>query len=555
MNKKNQAAAALFSCDSTLKGKVSNAWQAVANNHGVDFANSFFAQLTEGVCENSDIAYLSDRMFYIVCKLGKRKLQHYAHTLLAIARSDKFCTNDLESLLRTWGKGTHLFPFVEVARAIHNNHSYKEIKLFLSALEQIHFSIRGNLTEIVLACNLNFDIVQEVKNFISENKNAAIEKQLNCSLLTILSKVIGFINGFYPKNYYFERQRRYDIKRTNLKFNVFVNVMKTFHYIRKDALKALILGDVPQFADRVEALQFLYFTYNDQPLVFLQQFEYLQNNELEWFMTVVSGKPITASKTFNIPLTKKEVHFFNHASYTREKYLLYNNDRWIPIRQNVLYCKFMYRGINEELLHELIFTQLFPTYSHHTAELWDKLIDIFVCGQKAVESHQIRPLVDFVYQEVFDRHPDFSLKGKTYQSLCREMNAWHLELQRFRNPLVMQNAKWKGLNVATYNFENEQSKYVIVQLLSAKELFEEGKNLNHCVSSYAYQCIEHKASIFSLRLQKTREAENEHRLITIQISNNCMVQARGKHNRMPSSVEKYIISKWCKLNNFAFVSC
>jgi len=177
-----------------------------------------------------------------------------------------------------------------------------------------------------------------------------------------------------------------------------------------------------------------------------------------------------------------------------------------------------------------------------------------VLFQKNAEIHQIRPILDYLYQE-YNQNNKFSLKGRTYNSVIQKMEEWHRELRGRGNYYVAQNKSWKGYKIDNYEVCNDNSKFVISQLLSGKELYEEGKAQHHCVASYAYSCIIGESAIFSLR-QLTQEPNSfESRMVTIQLSGRNMVQARGNSNRYPNPQERQIIQNWCKLNNLRFVSC
>jgi hypothetical protein len=92
--------------------------------------------------------------------------------------------------------------------------------------------------------------------------------------------------------------------------------------------------------------------------------------------------------------------------------------------------------------------------------------------------------------------------------------------------------------------------FIIKQITTQKDILAEGAAMRHCVASYASGCANGQWSIWSLGLL---ESGKYSRLITIQLNNNdCIVQARGLCNRMPTGEELVMIKQWCKTSNLFF---
>ena len=72
---------------------------------------------------------------------------------------------------------------------------------------------------------------------------------------------------------------------------------------------------------------------------------------------------------------------------------------------------------------------------------------------------------------------------------------------------------------------------------SSKELINEGKALNHCVGTYAEK---YASGVLALLLIRKNTAPDEP-YFTVEIKNNCIIQARGKYNCAPDKkVEKFL---------------
>jgi hypothetical protein len=105
--------------------------------------------------------------------------------------------------------------------------------------------------------------------------------------------------------------------------------------------------------------------------------------------------------------------------------------------------------------------------------------------------------------------------------------------------------------INTYKIEYKEKRFKIMQLLTNKDLIEEGRNLSHCVGTYTDNCIDRGSYIFSMRLE--REDEVTVPLITIEVNSNTIRQKKGKRNRSCSEEEDYIIRKWAKENKLKFL--
>ena len=88
----------------------------------------------------------------------------------------------------------------------------------------------------------------------------------------------------------------------------------------------------------------------------------------------------------------------------------------------------------------------------------------------------------------------------------------------------------------------------IKELLSAKELAEEGKHMGHCVYAYASRIERGDASIWSVRM--TDDRTDDRRILTMEVRNDLkrVVQVRGRFNRPPSTKELQVIATWADRN-------
>lgn len=87
--------------------------------------------------------------------------------------------------------------------------------------------------------------------------------------------------------------------------------------------------------------------------------------------------------------------------------------------------------------------------------------------------------------------------------------------------------------------------YTIIFPKKTSDIIDEGKNLSHCVGSYVPKVINGESIILFLRLKE----ESYNSLITLEMINKKITQARGKFNRALLYEEKEFVRKYCKEKN------
>lgn len=198
---------------------------------------------------------------------------------------------------------------------------------------------------------------------------------------------------------------------------------------------------------------------------------------------------------------------------------------------------------------------------------WRTMAHFFVKVEEQIDVADIGPIVDFVYAVRFQRteclgangieyieppHPDFSIKGRSLQSVLRLVEQWHKSLgvgsggtwtwDRSRyEPLMIRKPHDEGVD--TWEF---------VELLSSKELAHEGVAMQHCVSSYAEGCFRGWSRIWSLR---KRRDDRQRSILTIEIhpQRGEIVQVRGLRNRLPHGEPLAYVKQWARREGLSIV--
>ncbi len=111
------------------------------------------------------------------------------------------------------------------------------------------------------------------------------------------------------------------------------------------------------------------------------------------------------------------------------------------------------------------------------------------------------------------------------------------------------NASKKKYDERVFKLKVENHKYLehigkdfcVVNPKKTKDILSEGTSLNHCVSSYVNKIIKGDTYIFFLRSNKDPEKP----LVTLELNDNTIVQARGSCNRVLKEEEEKYLKAYC----------
>jgi hypothetical protein len=192
-------------------------------------------------------------------------------------------------------------------------------------------------------------------------------------------------------------------------------------------------------------------------------------------------------------------------------------------------------------------------------------------------------LVDYVFaQRVGDfarpEHPGFTITGRDPDRLLGDARAWHDALHRARRAATRGGAaiptRWGTCGIAGFApapppttaaaeasgaapASRDRPSWVIVELLTADDLYDEGQALHHCVGGYAGAAASGRSAIFSLR----RRVEGVLRpRVTVEVwpAQRRIVQARALQNAQADVDDQRLIETWAltqrlQIEPFVFV--
>ena len=345
-------------------------------------------------------------------------------------------------------------------------------------------------------------------------------------------------------------KRLYELKKINEGlFNKMPDLSKTnIEYKHKDRTSAHRPGIRLVYNLLIEYGVSHFFIYN-----FFQ--DNLWFHEKDWFIDVLQGRNLVYSKNLPFTLTKKVAHFFNvlpadwkinsdqllfqpPASY----YGITNNN--YSLTQSLIYCAIYFDVRDEAYTKEVLRNLRRPG----NVDFW--ITTLCKLYHKGLRGNNLNQVFDYIDDQVFRNGRKIDFNTKKLTNLLEEAHTWHDEL------ILMRIGKYKRVyhlpksDIGTFKIEYKDKKYKIKQLLTNKELVEEGIKLKHCVGTYTDNCIDRGSYIFSLRLDK--ENEEIIPLITIEVNNKRILQKRGKWNRDCLKEEDSLIQIWATENKLKF---
>jgi hypothetical protein len=201
-----------------------------------------------------------------------------------------------------------------------------------------------------------------------------------------------------------------------------------------------------------------------------------------------------------------------------------------------------------------------PAVDLHHGDFWQTAWHFLVAHMREINGDQVAPLIDFLHTV---RHesiavdtadgivirrpllPDFSLKGRTLQSVTRLMEQWHRNVGLGEGGFSWEPSKIRPLVQETPNDDPTVPPTIweLTELTSSGQLRAEGTALQHCVASYGYGCWKGRSRIWSLRRRRGLSCKS---VVTVEIDplSRTVTQARGFRNRRASGRPLSILQWW-----------
>ena len=272
-----------------------------------------------------------------------------------------------------------------------------------------------------------------------------------------------------------------------------------------------------------------------------------------WFKHIGQGQNI---RTADLPVTlsKKGAHHFLTAP----------DD--LSIAHALRWAQVIGQGGGPTLARTLIATRLGQSFEHE--DFWSTAI-LFFANNSMLDPVHVGPIVDFIHNQKYvpsqtvmpggeieqgpPPQPNFSMKSRSIPKLLAAIEEWHEELanqmllpeegteageQRGKKGRA-HNYSWGPSSIREYERKQQNKQlgetftWSVRELLSYRELAAEGREMGHCVYSYAKNCRNGSISIFSLGIEN--EKGKRQRILTIAVDRGArtVTQVRGRFNVLP----------------------
>lgn len=272
----------------------------------------------------------------------------------------------------------------------------------------------------------------------------------------------------------------------------------------------------------------------------------------DWFVHVGLGRNIRTAKT-PYPMTKMMAHHFVDAP----------DDA--TIEGALMLADIKSLGGGQRFAQALMGTRLGLRIESDPQRraFWLSVYRFFIANPM-LDLRFAGPIVDFLSAQKFETQevmvgpgdvevrpppqPHLTMSRRTADSLLRQVEAWHGELRAAR---ANDKRFWRASGVAGLAMRTgprdrpeEQTHWSMRELLSGQALIDNGRDLKHCVASYAASCARGDCSIWSLDRRRGAEDDAES-VLTVEVdANGVLVQARGARNRWPTDQEKSVLAAW-----------
>ena len=258
-----------------------------------------------------------------------------------------------------------------------------------------------------------------------------------------------------------------------------------------------------------------------------------------WFIHLGYGQNIRTAE-LPLSLTKAMAHLFVDAPAS---FTVYQALRWGQI---------LALDGPEELVHRVNATRLGEGFEHE--DFWVSVIHFFV-NNPMLDYDYVGPIVDYIQYRRFEERevlgqdgiartvgppdPSFSMKGRRAEPLLALVDDWHRQLAREEKSPYL---SWAASGIQGFDRQEEDDatgrlcRWTITELLTRTAVIAEGKEMHHCVGSYALACAKGNKSVWSMKVEDV-ETGIKRSVMTISVKHASMTveQARGKCNAMPGT--------------------
>lgn len=250
----------------------------------------------------------------------------------------------------------------------------------------------------------------------------------------------------------------------------------------------------------------------------------------------------------------RNYYYGSNDGMTLEDFCHYTNQEWFDIIEKAKYWdeEFVFNhvqmgGYGSNALESTFSAYLRNNTSYRNAKFYlhytfGKFMD-YVCEEAINQGFKTLNAFMLELRDYLDMCASMEIKPTLYSSYLKQthdITSRNYEVKLTEEQAEMFENAYKDFKP----FVTEDKTYSIVRPKNADDVKHEGSALNHCVYSYLSKIIKRNCLIVFLR--KTKDTDKP--LVTIEIENEAIVQARGASNRSITEDEYKAICEYAKKN-------
>lgn len=250
----------------------------------------------------------------------------------------------------------------------------------------------------------------------------------------------------------------------------------------------------------------------------------------------------------------KNYYYGNNGNMTLEDFCHYTNQEWFDIIEKAKYWdeEFEFNHVKTGGYGEKVFSNTLQAYlrnnnSYRNSKFYQfytfgKFMD-YVCEEAVNQGFKTLNSFMGELRDYLDMCVSMDIKPTLYSSYLKQthdITSRNYEVKLTEEQAEMFENAYKDFK----SFVTEDKTYSIVRPKNADDVKHEGSALNHCVASYISKVLKRNCLIVFLR--KTKATDKP--LVTIEIENEAIVQARGVSNRSITEDEYKAICEYAKKN-------
>lgn len=250
----------------------------------------------------------------------------------------------------------------------------------------------------------------------------------------------------------------------------------------------------------------------------------------------------------------KNYYYGNNGNMTLEDFCHYTNQEWFDIIEKAKYWdeEFEFNHVEIGGYGGKVFSSTLQAYlrnnnSYRNSKFYQfytfgKFMD-YVCEEAVNQGFKTLNSFMGELRDYLDMCVSMDIKPTLYSSYLKQthdITSRNYEVKLTEEQAEMFENAYKDFK----SFVTKDKTYSIVRPKNADDVKHEGSALNHCVYSYLSKIIKRNCLIVFLR--KTKATDKP--LVTIEIENEAIVQARGASNRSITEDEYKAICEYAKKN-------